>query len=296
MITDPRDKVAVITGGASGIGLAHAKRFLDAGMRVVISDINPESLDTAVAELDAGDRLHAVNSDASDLDANIALAAEAEERFGGVNVAHLNAALLGEVGGWGASDITIEAWRVNMSVSLNGPFYGMKAFLPLLEKQEQAHVIFTASSFSLIPSLGDPAPYFVAKAGLLALAECLYHDLDSKGSHIGVTAVLPGNTYNGLYYQLVDLLAASEEDPSVWDDTVFGPRETVKPLIEHFAETGTGPEILAEDTLEAIQTGRFYVTPNIGEHWKYIEARFENIRTGNNPDLLDKSASVWLPH
>ena len=296
MISNPQDKVAVITGGASGIGLAHAREFLGAGMKVIISDINDEALSAAATELDAGDRLFTVNSDASDIGANQALAAEAAEHFGGINVAHFNAALLGEVGGWGASDITLDAWHLNMAVSLNGPFYGLRAFLPYLEEQEEAHCIFTCSSFSLIPSLGDPAPYFVAKAGLLALAECLYHDLEYKGSHIGVTAVLPGNTYNGVYYQLVELLEATEDDPSGWDESIFGPRDLVKPLIEHFTEEGTGPEIITPKTLEAIQNGTFYVTPNIGNHWKYIDARFANIRAGNNPDLLDKSGSVYLPY
>ena len=221
----------------------------------------------------------------------MALAEEAEAHFGAVNVAFFNAATLGDVGGWGASEVTVEAWRKTLSTSLDGPFYGLRAFLPLLEKQEEAHFIFTASSFALIPSLGDPAPYFVSKAGLLALAECLYHDLEERGSHVGVTAVLPGNTYNAPYYELVELIAATEDDPASWESS-WGPREAIVEFIDHFTKNGTGPEILAEATFDAIQNNTFYVTPNIGGHWKYIEERWENIRSGSNPSLGDRSFDV----
>ncbi len=293
MISNPKDKVAVVTGGASGIGKATVKRFLEEGMRVVIADRNQESIATAVAELDAGERLHTVRCDISSLDANMALAKETEEHFGGVNVAFFNAATLGDVGGWSASEVTVEAWRTSLSTSLDGPFYGMRAFLPLLEKQEEAHFVFTASSFALIPSLGDPAPYFVSKAGLLSFAECLYFDLTERGSHIGVTCALPGNTYNGPYYRLRDQLKATEDDPQSWDSS-WGSREEVAAFLDHFTKNGTGPEVIADGVFEAIQTNQFYVTRNIGGHWKYIEARWENIRAGRNPSLGDRSPDVFV--
>lgn len=294
MIKDFKNKVAVVTGGAQGIGLAVVRRFLDEGMRVVVADIDDDAMAEAERTLDAGSRLHTIHCDVGSLEANQELADETARVFGGVNLAHFNAAVLGDIGGWKASDITPESWRRNLEVSLNGPFYGMKVFLPLLEEQEEAHAVFTASTFSLIPSLGDPAPYFVAKAGLLALAECLYHDLEDTGSHIGVTAILPGNTYNSSYYYLVDLLAQTEDDPSGWDEGSFGDRETTARLIGHFTTHGTGPEVLADDLIEALRENRFYVMPNVGGHWKYIEERWARIRDGRNPSLLDKGPDVYL--
>ena len=293
MITDSREKVAVVTGGANGIGKAVVERFLRDGMRVVIADYDNEAMEATKAELGAGDHLHLVHCDVSKWEENLALAEETVKHFGRANVVHLNAATLGDVGGWGASAVTVEAWRRTLATSLDGPFYGMKAFLPILETQDEAHVVFTASSFALIPSLGDPAPYFVSKAGLLSLAECLYHDLGERDSHVGVTCILPGNTYNAPYAALVEQIEATATAPESWDSS-WGPREEVVVFIDHFRRNGTGPEILADDLMDAMRENRFYVTPNIAGHWKYIEERWDNIRSGRNPSLGDRSPDVLV--
>ncbi len=293
MLGNPIGKVALVTGGATGIGRAVVERFLNAGMRVVIASRRQSALDSAAAELDAGERLHTVCCDVSRLEGNVALAEETVDRYGGVNVAHFNAGAVGEVDGWGASEVTTDAWRLTLATNLDGPFYGMRAFLPLLEQQEEAHFVFTASSFALIPTLGDPAPYFVSKAGLLSFAECLYHDLSERGSHIGVTCLLPGNTFNGPYYELLELLRSTENDPEAWDST-WGPRDHVAHFIDHFTRNGTGAGVLADDLMLAMAEDRFYVTSNIGGHWKYIEERWANIRACRNPTLGDRSPDVLV--
>ena len=293
MIKDLKDKVAVVTGGANGIGLAAVKRFLQEGMKVVIADIDVAALERIKGELNAGNRLHTIVCDVSTMDANIMLARETIDVFGGVNVVFLNAALLGSVEGWRASDITEKAWRMSLGVSLDGCFYGQRAFMPYLEKEKDARIIFTCSAFSLMTGLGDPAPYYVCKAGLLSFAECLYYDLEGRDSHIGVTAVLPGNTHNGIYYDLKELLEQTKKNPKDWNSSEWGSRDYVDGLVQYFSTKGTPPDIIIDDLIEAIHNDKFYVTPNINHFWNHIEHRWANIRAGRNPSFLEKTPDVF---
>ncbi len=296
MIKDFSGKVAVITGGGNGIGRATAKALLDKGASVVIADMDQDALDATADLFAAGERLHTVCVDVSTLEANEQVAREALECFGAVHVVHLNAATMGDAGGWRASDISVEGWRTTLAASLDGPFYGVKAFLPLLEQQAEAHIVFTASSFAWLTALSDPAPYFVAKAGLLSYAECLYHDLRDRGSHIGVSAVLPGNTQTGPYEMIKEFLVASEQDPGLWDPEVWGDRRYAADLVELFTNEGTLPDVVAAGIVGALVDDTFYVTPNIGaEIWKHIDARWERFRQGRNPALLDKGLTVYRP-
>ena len=292
-IKELKNKVAVITGGASGIGFETAKRFLNEGMKVVIADINAAALDQAQQQLNAGDNLHTVVCDVSTMDANIELARETIDVFGVVNVVFLNAATLGSVGGWRASDITEKAWKTTLGVSLDGCFFGQRAFMPYLNKEQDARIVFTCSAFSLMTGMADPAPYYVCKAGLLAFAECLYYDLEGRNSHIGVTAVMPGNTYTGPYYDLKALLKETENNTESWDSTVWGSREYVEDLISYFDNHGTTPDIIIDHLIDAIKNDKFYVTPNINHHWDHIEHRWSNIRQGNNPSYFKKTHDVY---
>ncbi len=292
-IKDLKNKIAVVTGGASGIGLSAVKRFLKEGMKVVVADIDEAAMEKVKAELNAGDRLHTVVCDVSTMDANVTLARETVEVFGGVNIVFLNAALLGSTGGWRASDITEKGWRTALGVNLDGPFFGQRAFLPYLEKEEDARIIFTCSAFSLMTGLGDPATYYVCKAGLLSFAECLYYDFEGKGSHIGITAVMPGNTYNGVYYDLKEVLEATKDNPSAWDSTAWGSRDYVKNLVDYFSTRGTPPDIIIDALIEAIHNDTFYVTPNINHFWKHMEHRWNNIQEGRNPSFFEKTPDVF---
>ena len=137
-IQDLTDKVAVVTGGAAGIGLEMARRFLREGAKVVIADIDDNAIAAAVEELAAGDNLLALHCDISTMENNLSLAEQTLARFGKVNIVCLNAALLGEVDGWRASDISVEAWRKTLATNLDAHFYGVKAFLPHLRKEDEA--------------------------------------------------------------------------------------------------------------------------------------------------------------
>ena len=200
---------------------------------MVIADINPETLDVAVAGFDSPDRVLGVVCDASGYDSMASLAGQVEKHFGGANVVCLNAGL-GPSGR--IYEISVEQFDSKMHLNLHAPFYGTKAFHPLLEKQEEAHFVFTASTFALFGGLGTGG-YYAAKAGVLNLAEELYFDLLSAGSHIGVSCVMPGNTKTEFYWRFVAALEASEENPELWPEEL-GERERVAALAAHFSATG----------------------------------------------------------
>ncbi|MES9815518.1 MAG: SDR family NAD(P)-dependent oxidoreductase [Candidatus Thiodiazotropha sp.] len=297
MIKNFKDKIAVVTGGANGIGRALVKAYLDEGMRVMLADTDQEGIDATLTELNAGDRLKAINVDISTLEANQKLAEETIKQFGAVNIVHLNAALLGSNEGWRASDISVSMWEKTIQINLHGSFYGVRAFLPYLEKTEEAQLVITCSAFSFIAALSDPAPYFASKAALLSYAECLYHDLKDRKSHIGVTAVLPGNTQNGPYEMLTKMLAQTKDHPETWQENVWGDRDYAAELIAMFDQEGnsTPASVVAEATIDAIANDRFYVTENIGIIWKYIHDRLQRFMIGKNPRMLDKNMTVYRP-
>ncbi len=293
-ITDFTDKVAVVTGGANGIGLAMAERFLAEGAKVVIADIDAEALATAEQALNAGDRLLTLNCDISTLENNQRLAADTIERFGKVNILCLNAALLGEVDGWRASDVGPEGWRKTLDTNLDAHYYGVHAFMPYLREQAEARIVFTSSSFALMSGLGDPAPYFVAQSGLMAWAECLYWDLLGRpDNRVGLSIILAGNTQTGPYFFLKEELARTADSPEEWDSGTWGSRDYIAALIEHFTNTGTPCDVVVQGMIDGIREDRFYLTPNMDVHWPHIDHRMATIRAQGNPSFFEKTLCVY---
>src|SRR3954463_16810729 len=178
---------AVITGGASGIGLATAHELGRRGAGVVLADIEATALDRAVEELRAaGIRAHGEVCDVTSRDQVDALAARAFETLGAVHIVFNNAgiAVAGPI-----TEMTHDEWRWVIDVDLWGPIHGVEAFVPRLVEQGQGgHVLFTASFAGLVPNVGL-GPYCVAKYGVVALAEVLWREL--RGNDIGVSVLCP---------------------------------------------------------------------------------------------------------
>ncbi len=178
-------KVAVVTGGASGIGRGIAQRLIARRMQVVIADIEQEALDRTAAEIGAV----AVRTDVSDFDSVQALAAEVMSRFGAVHVVCNNAG----VGSMARiADMTVKDWRWMVGVNLWGVIHGVTAFLPLLKANpDGGHIVNTASvgGLATMPGLG---PYAVTKFGVVALSETLAQELAEDGAKVGVTVLCPG--------------------------------------------------------------------------------------------------------
>jgi NAD(P)-dependent dehydrogenase (short-subunit alcohol dehydrogenase family) len=185
-------RVVVVTGAASGIGFALARRFATEGARLVLADRHADVLAEAAAELEAaGADVLAVPTDVSDPDAVDALAAAAVDRFGLVHVVCNNAGIV--VGG-AAWEIPLADWHRLMDVNLWGVIHGIRSFVPiLLGHDEPGHVVNTASMAG-VTALAGLGPYVASKHAMVGLSEVLFHDLAAAGAgdRIGVTVVCPG--------------------------------------------------------------------------------------------------------
>lgn len=184
---DLAGKVAVITGGASGIGLATAVSLAREGVRLVLADIEQGALDGAVSQLAAsGADVIGVRTDVSDRAAVETLADAAWARFGGVHILFNNAG----IGVFGpAHEMSHADWQWSVNVNLWGPIHGVEVFLPRMIAQDQGgHILFTASFAGLV-SNRNLAPYSVTKAAVVALAECVAKD--GKPFNIGASVLCP---------------------------------------------------------------------------------------------------------
>lgn len=184
-MTDLRGKVAVILGGASGIGLALARRLKAEGMRLVLADFDAAPLEAAASELEA----LAVLTDSRDPQSVQALADQAVARFGKVDLLCSNAGVARMAG---IAHLTLQDWRWQFDVNLFGAVNAVQAFLPVLKANpDGAHILFTASLSSFYPTRGQAA-YAATKYALAAFGETLALEMQAEGAKVGVTLLCPG--------------------------------------------------------------------------------------------------------
>lgn len=189
-----RDRVAVVTGAASGIGLATAQAFVAEGMRVVLADLDGAGARRAASAL-GQDVAHGVEVDVRDPASVDALAAAAADRFDTVHVVMNNA---GIVTGGRTWEQPLEDWRRVLDVNLWGVVHGIRAFVPLLlGNGEPGHVVNTAS-MAAVTAIPGIAPYTATKHAVLGLSDVLRAELAAMGAPIGVSVVLPGMIRTGL--------------------------------------------------------------------------------------------------
>ena len=168
---DLTDKVAVITGAASGIGLGLAERFLDEGMRVVLADIDEPRLREVEARLsESGATVHAHVCDTASEGAVDELAEATLQRFGAAHLLCNNAGIAGMGDPW--SD-PIALWERVFAINVYGVIHGIRSFLPIMESQGEGHVVNTASMAGLMPVPGA-APYAASKHAVVGISESLY--------------------------------------------------------------------------------------------------------------------------
>jgi NAD(P)-dependent dehydrogenase (short-subunit alcohol dehydrogenase family) len=259
---------AVITGGASGFGLASAREFARRGARLVLADIDRSALDRAVDGLRAdGAEAHGVVCDVTKLDAVNHLADEAFRLLGEVNLVFNNAGI-GFAGP--IADVTHGDWRWVIDVDLWGPIHGVEAFLPrMIEQGGDRHILFTSSFAGMVGNAGL-GPYCVAKFGIVALAEGLSREL--KGEGIGVSVLCP---------MIVETNLISNSERSRSGD--YGERgEQNADLVKGLGATmtPTDADVHADDvarlTADAVIANRLYILPHRASR-DSIRRRFERI-------------------
>jgi len=246
------NKVAVVTGAASGIGLALAKAFGAAGCRVVLADVEVDALSAAEATWD-GPEVLAVPTDVSDLGAVEQLAAAAVERFGGVHVVCNNA---------GVSTFnliehqTMQDWQWVLGVNLMGVIHGVHVFLPLLLRQgEPAHIVNTSSIAGLLSGIPFLGPYNVTKVGVVAISETLRGELAMTGAPVGVSVLCPGSTNTNVTE------AERNRPPRLGTERRMPDGEGMRLATRatFTGPTGMTPEAVAAMVVDAILSDRFWV-------------------------------------
>lgn len=185
-----RGRVAVVTGAASGIGLAVVEAFVDEGMRVVMVDIDEGRLATHAARLRGGGAaVLAVPADVRDPESVDAVGRSVIDHFGALHVAVNNA---GVVGGGNSWELPLDEWRRVIDVDLWGVINGVRTFVPLvLASGEDGHIVNVASMAAVL-ALPRLAPYTVAKHGVLGLTDVLRAELEGLGVPVGASVVMPG--------------------------------------------------------------------------------------------------------
>jgi NAD(P)-dependent dehydrogenase (short-subunit alcohol dehydrogenase family) len=275
-----RDRVAVVTGAASGIGRALAARFAREGMRVALADVDAAGLaDTERAVRAAGAHALAVPTDVTRPDQVSALAERTLEAFGAVHVVCNNAGVFSAGPSWQAP---LSDYEFVLGVNLWGVIHGIRTFVPLLlERGEEGHIVNTASMAALtcMPLSGV---YTASKHAVLALSETLYLELRGRGARIGVSALCPEAVATGI--------GESERVRPPHLRRKTGEAEApefavVEAGIREAIARGIPPDRIAERTVRAIREDRFYILPDDEPWLAASRSRLEDIRLGRNPTL-----------
>jgi NAD(P)-dependent dehydrogenase (short-subunit alcohol dehydrogenase family) len=276
-----RDRVAVVTGGASGIGRAMAARFAAEGMRLVLADIEEGPLAGAVADFEAeGAAALGVVADVSVATDVESVRDRALDAFGAVHVVCNNAG----VGGGGIVDAPLELWEWVIGVNLLGVVHGVHTFLPLLMEQDEGHIVNTASLAGLggVAGLGI---YCTTKFAVVGLSESLHHDLAARSSAVGVSVLCPG------FVQTRIGESARNAPASITDWTGSPDAEATRDIANALAASGIKPEVVADAVFDAIVEDTFFIVPHAHAALATTRARLVWMQ-GGPPPRIDPGRAV----
>ncbi len=279
-------KVAVITGGASGMGRAFADRFGAQGCRIVIADVEDSALESAVAELQqAGVEATGVKTDVSKAKEMDALGAKVMDEFGQVNLLFNNAG----VGGGGAmEDLALEDWEWILGVNLWGVIHGLRVFYPHMLAHGDGHIVNTASIAGMT-SYPNMAPYNASKHAVVTISETIYAELAERKSSLGISCLCPGIVRT-------NIINSERNRPEHLTRPFIPPEPTVdsEGRLELMAEIYTNavkPPEVAELVFQAVVNNQFYIWTD-PVYAEPIRERHYNIDHTQNPtyrgSLLDE--------
>jgi NAD(P)-dependent dehydrogenase (short-subunit alcohol dehydrogenase family) len=282
-----KGRVAVVTGAASGIGLALAERFAAEGMKVVLVDVEVEPLGRAEHFLrSAGAEVLAVPTDVAKADQVDRLAQQAHEAFGGVHVVCNNAGV-GATSGAAFWEMTRADWEWVLGVNLWGAINGMRAFVPILLEQDEGHVINTASMAGLNTSApGSMGVYSVSKHAVVALSESLQVSLRVRGANVGVSVLCPAWVRTNISESKRNRPA---EYPAIEPERTPQATAAIE-YVRGLVAAGSPPADMAAAVVDAIHKERFYVLPH-REALPGVRQRMEDILNDRSPVL----GPPWAP-
>lgn len=274
-------KTAVITGGASGIGLATAKRFAASNVNLVLGDIEEEALAGVVEEFRAaGASVLGVRTDVTVEDDVVALREAALAEFGAVHVVFNNAGV--------SAGVTIgtptKIWNWVLDVNLNGVIHGLNAFVPLFLEQNEGHVINTASLAGLggAPGMG---PYCASKFAVVGLSESLFHELAFTGKQVGVSVLCPGFVRTRIFESernMPEELVEENDNPTA---------QLIGELASQAVNAGIDPADVASAVEHAVRTNTFWILTHERSAVRTTELRLEWMR-GGPPMRFDLMAAT----
>jgi NAD(P)-dependent dehydrogenase (short-subunit alcohol dehydrogenase family) len=273
-----RGQVAVITGAASGIGLALAVRFASAGLSVVLADVEAGRLASAEESVRSrGVEALGVETDVSRAESVQALAEAAVERFGGVDIVCNNAGVSSSGDPWFGP---LSTWQWVMDVNFWGVVHGCRAFLPILIERGGGQIVNTASIAGLVPGPG-PA-YDASKHAVVAISEDLHHMARMVGLPVGVSVVCPGWVHTSILDADRNWPAELGERPELNAGTAA--------IAGHYrkaVDNGLAPATVADAVIDAVEHGRFWVFPQ-QEFLDLAVRRFNMIAEHRDPTPADQ--------
>ena len=288
LVKELKDRVAVVTGGAGGIGRAMVERFLDEGMKVVVADIDETLLSTAVAELaEKGGDVIGVPTDVSSLESVEALRDRTLDTFGGVHVVCNNAGVASGAYGriW---EHEVNDWRFAFSVHVYGVINGIKAFVPtMLDRGDEGHVINTSSHNGGFAPIASSATYATCKSAVVTISECLWGQLREVGSNIGVSVLFPSGKTKGL---LDTGIWKTRERPAEYaTDKPVDTGSKMQAWIESMEKAGTPVTFtplteVADTVIDGLLNDRF---------WMVEEGRFEDMVRMRTDVMLRRAAPEY---
>ncbi|MFG3025754.1 SDR family NAD(P)-dependent oxidoreductase [Streptomyces sp. NPDC048254] len=283
-------QVAVVTGAASGIGLAMARRFAAEGLKVVLADVEPAALEKAAADLRAaGADVHTRVVDVGVREQVLELAESAYDTYGAVHVLCNNAGV-----GSGAEGRMWEHepndWKWAFEVNVWGVFHGVQAFLPRMIKSGQpGHVVNTSSGDGGIAPLPTASVYAVTKAAVVTLTESLYAHLRAEHARVGASVLFPGP-----HMLRTGLWESHRNRPERYAKQ--RPRRTPYRSLDQWeaAMRAAGKEVafmpveeVAEFVVAGIRADRFWLLPESGHSDAQIRARARSMLDRANPSYLE---------